>query len=196
MQNRRESRAKFGSVTELGGLALRLPGLWSIVGPRHARNGRQEIQTKCVRDLRKIGLNGSAHVPSQELSTRLAVIFSCALVRHARRATRRRVGVVPGRLPTRGRTIHPWPGVCGDSLSVRGHVNLLNYLLSIRSPVGSQTAKPGRSLRLARFGPTVQPSRRSTSGKSWAKSSLVGQAARAASRSAPCQFRSSSVSWA
>lgn len=52
-----------------------------------------------------------------------------------------------------------------------------------------------RSPRLTRVLLTpVQPSRRSTSGKSLAKSSLVGQAARAASRSAPRQFRSSSVS--
>ena len=39
-----------------------------------------------------------------------------------------------------------------------------------------------------------QPSRRSTSGKSCAKSRCIGQASCAASRSAPCQLRSSSVS--
>ena len=39
-----------------------------------------------------------------------------------------------------------------------------------------------------------QPSRRSTSGKRWAKSSFVGQTSRAASRSAPCQLRSCSES--
>ena len=42
--------------------------------------------------------------------------------------------------------------------------------------------------------PHSQPSRRSTSGKRWAKSSFVGQTSRAASRSAPCQLRSCSES--
>ena len=83
----------------------------------------------------------------------------------------------PSGMQTRGR--HSWPWTPGRSIGLTG-------VCSRRLPL----------LRLARFGPTVQPSRRSTSGKSWAKSSLVGQAARAASRSAPCQFRSSSVSWA
>ena len=39
-----------------------------------------------------------------------------------------------------------------------------------------------------------QPSKSSTLGRSWAKSSLLGQASRAATRSASRQFRSSSVS--
>jgi hypothetical protein len=41
------------------------------------------------------------------------------------------------------------------------------------------------------FGGRLQARRRSTLGRSWAKSSLLGQAARAASRSAPDQSRAS-----